>query len=136
MADSFLLMIDNSGKLIYYLIEDGAFVTEHRSENPLVKVFPNRTGTRAVCIDNTGNGYLYNAVKETVQMIPNFQSETKNVLWDLGNQNMFTTVDKQNMQTYMQISLSLEGPQIIHLPEYLRLEELDKPKPGVVTSYD
>ena len=72
MAESFLLMIDNSGKLIYYLIEDGAFVTEHRSQNPLIKVFPNRTGTRAVCIDNTGNGYLYNAVKETVQMIPNF----------------------------------------------------------------
>ena len=72
LADSFLLMIDNAGKLIYYLIEDAAFVTEHKSDNPLVKVFPNRTGTRAVCIDNTGNGYLYNAVRETVQMIPNF----------------------------------------------------------------
>lgn len=72
MAESFLLMIDNSGKLIYYLIEDGAFVTEHRGQNPLVQVFPNRTGTRCVCIDNTGNGYLFNAVRETVQMIPNF----------------------------------------------------------------
>lgn len=59
-------MIDNTGKLFYFLIEDGTFVTEHKGQNPLVKVFPNRNGTRCVCIDNTGNGYLYNAVKETV----------------------------------------------------------------------
>lgn len=88
-------MIDAAGKLLYYLIEDCAFVTEHKSQNPLVKVFPNRTGTRCVCIDNTGNGYVLNAVKETVQMIPNFQAETISVLWDLSNQNMFVTVSKQ-----------------------------------------
>ena len=49
---------------------------------------------------------------------------------------MFCTVDKQNMHTYLQIPLSMEGAQIVHLPEYLRIEELDKPKPGVVTAYD
>lgn len=31
LADSFLLMIDSTGKLLYYLIEDCAFVTEHKS---------------------------------------------------------------------------------------------------------
>ena len=69
-------------------------------------------------------------------MIPNFQSETINVLWDLSNQNMFVTVSKQQMNTYLMIPHSFDGSQIIHLPEYLRIEELDKPKPGIVTAYD
>jgi hypothetical protein len=32
--------------------------------------------------------------------------------------------------------LSLDGAQIIHLPEYLKVEEVDKQKPGVVTQID
>ena len=40
------------------------------------------------------------------------------------------------MHTYLYLPLSLEGPQIIHLPEYLRLDEVDKQKPGVVTTID
>jgi WD repeat-containing protein 19 len=72
LADSFLLMIDTAGKLVFYLIEDGSFITEHKGQNPLVKVFPNKSGTKCICIDNTGNGYLYNPVKDTCMMIPNF----------------------------------------------------------------
>ena len=30
----------------------------------------------------------------------------------------------------------MEGPQIIHMPEYLKLDEIDKEKPGVVTIID
>jgi WD repeat-containing protein 19 len=46
------------------------------------------------------------------------------------------TVDKEKMQTYLHCSMSLEGTQIIHLPEFLKLEEVDKNKPGVVTYVD
>ena len=35
-----------------------------------------------------------------------------------------------------EVQLSLEGPQIIHLPEYLKLDEVDKNKPGVITFVD
>ena len=31
LAESFLLMIDSAGKLMFYLLEDGSFVTEHKS---------------------------------------------------------------------------------------------------------
>ena len=72
LADSFLLLIDQSGKLSYYLIEDQAFILEHQSENPLVKVFPNQTGTKCICIDATGHGYMLNPVDEKLIMIPNF----------------------------------------------------------------
>jgi hypothetical protein len=36
------------------------------------------------------------------------------------------TVDTEKMQTYMYNPLSMEGAQIIHLPEYLKIEEVDK----------
>ncbi len=46
------------------------------------------------------------------------------------------TVDKEKMQAYLYVQLSLDGPQIIHLPEYLKLDEVDKNKPGVITFVD
>jgi len=87
-------------------------------------------------VDNTGNGYMFNPVDESVLLIPNFQSGTYNVLWDLEDQNLFVTVDKEKMHTYLYVSLSLDGAQIIHLPEYLKLDEVDKQKPGIVTYID
>jgi hypothetical protein len=59
-------------------------------------------------------------------MIPNFNSETVSVLWDLEDRNLFVTVDKDKMSTYLFVPLSLDGPTIINLPEYLKLDEVDK----------
>jgi WD repeat-containing protein 19 len=69
-------------------------------------------------------------------MIPNFSSETKNVLWDLEDRNLFITVDSDKMSTYLFVPISLDGSSIIHLPEYLKLDEVDKAKPGVITYID
>lgn len=136
IVNCFLFMIDNTGKLKMYLIDDNTFIAEHRSQNPIVKVFPNKKGTKCVCIDNTGNGYLFCPVDDSVHFIPNFVGATENILWDLEDSNIFITVDKEKMQAYLFVTLSLDGPQIIHLPEYLKLDEVDKNKPGVITYVD
>lgn len=72
IAGDFLLMIDANGKLKYYLIEDNSIICEHKTQNQIVKVFPNPSGTRCICIDNTGNGYLYNPIDDSMIFIPNF----------------------------------------------------------------
>mmetsp|Transcript_28986 Transcript_28986/g.35929 ORF Transcript_28986/g.35929 Transcript_28986/m.35929 type:complete len:222 (+) Transcript_28986:1160-1825(+) len=110
IADSFLLLIDKTGKLSYYLIDDHTFILEHQSENPLVKVFPNSTGTKCICLDATGHGYMLNPVDESLIMIPNFQAETETVLWDIESTNLFVTVAADMMHTYLYAPLSLEGP--------------------------
>lgn len=69
-------------------------------------------------------------------MIPNFSPDTINVLYDLDDRNLFVTVDKDKINTYLFVPLSLEGPQIIMLPEYLKLDEVDKSKSGVITYID
>ena len=65
MAGDFLIMIDAQGKIKYYIIEDNSTIAEHKSENPITKVFPNSSGTKVICMDNTGNGYLYNPIDDT-----------------------------------------------------------------------
>jgi hypothetical protein len=80
-----LILLDAHGKVSFHLIDDlseAPLITQHQSENPIVKVFPNRKGTRVVCIDNTGNGYLYNPIDDTQLMIPNFSATTNEVLFD------------------------------------------------------
>jgi hypothetical protein len=51
--------------LKYYIIEDNSTIAEHKGENPIVKIFPNPSGTKVICMDNTGNGYLYNPIDDT-----------------------------------------------------------------------
>lgn len=68
--------------------------------------------------------------------IPNFSATTTSVLWDLEDSHIFVTVDKEKMQTYLYSALSLEGAQIVHLAEYLKIEEIEKNKPGVITYVD
>jgi len=111
-------------------------LTEHKEQNQITKIFPNRKGTRVVCVDNTGGGFLYNPINDSSIMIPNFSADTQKVLWDLDDRNLFITVDTDKMNTYMICPLSTDGPSIIHLPEYLKLDEVDKQKPGVVTFLD
>lgn len=136
MAGDFLILIDKNGILKYYLIEDNAIICEHKPENAIKKVFPNQSGTRAICVDGTGNGYLYNPVEDSSIFVPNFAPETHHVLWDIDDPNLFVTVDKQKMQTYLFKPLTMDGPQIVHLPEYLKLEEVEKNKAGIVTYLD
>jgi WD repeat-containing protein 19 len=136
MAGDFLIMIDALGKMKYYLIEDNATICEHKSQNPIVKVFPNFSGTKCICMDNTGNGYLFNPIDDTTLFVPNFSPNTNNVLWDIDDPELFVTVDNEKMQTYLYVHVSLEGSQIIHLPEYLKLDDVEKTKAGTVTFVD
>ena len=124
--DAFLILLDAGGKLMYYLIEDQALLIEHTEQNQIVKIFPNKKGTRIICVDKTGGGFFFNPVEDTSIMIPNFSATTLKVLWDLDESNLFVTIDVEKMNTYLFVPLSIDGPTISHLPEYLKLEEVDK----------
>ena len=40
------------------------------------------------------------------------------------------------MLAYLYTPLTLEGPQVKHLTEYLKLDQIDKQRPGIETHYD
>jgi len=133
MTEEFLIMIDKAGRLKYFLAEDSTMVAEFRPENPIEKVFPNHHGTKCICIDSTGCGYLYNPADDSIALIPNFSSTVKNVVWDLESPTIFATVENMKMNTYMYLATSLDGPTIVHLPWYNRIEEVFSNAEGVVT---
>lgn len=87
-------------------------------------------------MDNTGNGYLFNPVDDTMLFIPNFSSQTNQVLWDIDDPQIFVCVDNEKIQTYMFVQVSLEGSCIVHLPEYLKLDDVEKTTAGVITYVD
>ena len=122
MTKDFLLMIDTVGRLKYYFLYEEAFIAEYRPENPIVKVFPNHTGTKCICIDNTGCGYLFNPVNDQSIILPNFSGNTERIIWDIIDINVFCTVEPEKLQTYIYKPYSLEGASVIHLQEYLKLE--------------
>ena len=133
LTEEFLIMIDISGKLKYYLIEENQVISEFNPENPIEKVFPNRSGTKCICIDNTGCGYLYNPVDDSMALVPNFSSTVSKAIWDVTHPNMFITYDKGKLNTYLYMQTSLDGPTILHLSRFNKLEDVDKNTQGVET---
>lgn len=108
-------------------------VAEFRPENPIEKVFPNHSGTKCVCIDNTGCGYLYNPSDDSIALIPNFNSSVRSVVWDTDSPTVFATVEPHKMNTYMYLATSLDGPTIVHLPRYNSLEDVFANIEGIST---
>lgn len=133
LTEDFLILIDKAGWLKYYLADENTVVGEFRPENPIEKVFPNHSGTKCVCIDNTGCGYLYNPGDDSIALIPNFSSTVKNVVWDIDSPTIFATVEATRMNTYLYLSTSLDGPTIIHLPRYQRIEDVNVNCDGIST---
>lgn len=54
LTKNFLIMLDNTNRLKYYHIEDQNMILEHRSDNPIVRIFPNKTGTKVVLQHQNG----------------------------------------------------------------------------------
>lgn len=133
LTDEFLIMTDIAGKLKYYFIEENQVISEFNPENPIERVFPNRSGTKCVCIDNTGCGYLYNPVDDSMALIPNFSSTVTKAIWDVTHPNMFITYDKGRLNTYLYMQTSLDGPTILHLSRFNNMEDIDKNNQGVET---
>mmetsp|Transcript_32681 Transcript_32681/g.37309 ORF Transcript_32681/g.37309 Transcript_32681/m.37309 type:complete len:442 (-) Transcript_32681:811-2136(-) len=66
-------------------------------------------------------------------LIPNFSASVTKALWDTNHPNMFITFDKGKVNTYLYMQTSLDGPTILHIPRYSKIEDLDKVAQGVET---
>ena len=51
LTDEFIIYQETNGKLKYALVEDGTVVVEHKQENPINAIFPNKSGSKCIIID-------------------------------------------------------------------------------------
>ena len=137
LINDFLYMIDSSGKVsIVYLDGGSKPIAEYKPENPIIKIFPNHYGTKAICIDNTGCGILYNPVNDSTIMLPNFNVTIESILLDIEDQNVFITFGSENVQVYLCCLNALEGPQVIHVPDYSKIEEVENNSMGSIAKLE
>lgn len=48
MNKTFMILLDNTSKLKFYHIEDKNVVMEHKPDNPILRMFPNKNGTKLI----------------------------------------------------------------------------------------
>lgn len=131
LTDNFLIYSDSNSKVkVYSIMDNCANVSDYRFDNPIKKIYPNVNGTKFICVDNLGKGYLYNPVNESIISLNNDQ-EITNILWDNTDQNIFAAIMKSAVpiaNTYTLTESSLEGAKVTLLKNFTCLEELDSQK--------
>ena len=136
MTEDFLAYSDSNNRVKIYAIKSNcANISDYKFDNPIRKIFPNKTGTKYVCIDNLGKGFLYNPINELVIPMDN-ESELTNIIWDQEDSNLFVGVNKGNttIYTFYIIHNSLQGPYVRVMKEYSYIEDLDSDKVNPITT--
>ena len=54
MNKTFMIMLDNTSKLKFYHIEDKNVVMEHKPDNSILRIFPNKNGTKLILQHQNG----------------------------------------------------------------------------------
>lgn len=75
-------MLDNASKLKFYHIEDKNVVMEHKSDNPILRFFPNKNGTKIIFQHQNGDVNLFFPSTETYYHIKLVTDRLDQVLWD------------------------------------------------------
>ena len=127
MNENFLIYSDSNGRVKMYAIKENlGIVWEYKFDNNIRSIFPNKTGTKYLCIDNLGKGFVYNPIARNVIPLDN-EDELNKIIWDQEDQNIFIGTNKDNtiLYSYCIVNNSLQGPYVKVLKEYSYLEDLD-----------
>jgi WD repeat-containing protein 19 len=112
LTNDFLIYATQSGGLHYFYIEEWKTVNEYHHPTGIAAVYPDVTGTRAVFVDEKGDGVLYNPVNDECIDLQNFPHGTKGVLWDnwIPDKHVLVVFDAEKLYTYVYCRDTVEGP--------------------------
>jgi len=115
LTSHFLIFGTVDGTIEFYSFRDdqmlAASAYKHRS-GAIRRIFPDIHGTRVIFIDESGSGFLYNPLDSQVTEIPEFNKESRLVLWDGLDSCIFAVADPQELSTYVYSPLTINGPEI------------------------
>ena len=100
LTENLIVYSDSNNKVKVYNIADNcANIGEYKFDNPIKKIFPNQNGTKYLCVDNLGKGFLYNPITETIINMNN-EFEFFNIIWDSQDLNTFAAYSRNNQVNY------------------------------------
>jgi len=123
LSDDFLLMLNVENKITIYSLLHSAISNELKPSYEIVNLFPNKSMTKAVCIDKQGNGWLLNFLSERSIKIDQFQPRIRRILWDSTEPNQFIGTDKTDAYSYIYNRNNYRGEQCHIVKEILDIEE-------------
>jgi WD repeat-containing protein 19 len=68
LTSAFVIFSTKQGGIHYFLLEDWKFVNEFSHACGIRYIASDSSGTRLVCIDDKGDGLLYNPVNDSVRV--------------------------------------------------------------------
>lgn len=80
-------MLDNASRLKFFHIEDKNVVMEHKPNNQIIKMFPNKNGTKIILQHQNDEVNLFFPATETYHNLKLVTDRVDRVLWDNENQN-------------------------------------------------
>ncbi|XP_062264138.1 WD repeat-containing protein 19-like [Platichthys flesus] len=107
----------DSGNVVCVLVEDLRTVSSYSHSVGVRKLFPDRTGTRLVFIDDKNNGFLLSPknIKDPCIELPNFSPTITGVLWDNwhADSGVFVAYDNDKVYTYALHETTIYGPRVV-----------------------
>lgn len=101
MTKQFLIFLDNTSRLKFYHLEDKNVIMEHKPDNPILRAFPNKNGTKLILQHQNGEANLFFPATETYHHIKLSTDRIDRVVWDNENQNEFVIVNGTTAYTYV-----------------------------------
>eukprot|EP00592_Proboscia_alata_P010792 CAMPEP_0194365242 /NCGR_PEP_ID=MMETSP0174-20130528/13242_1 /TAXON_ID=216777 /ORGANISM="Proboscia alata, Strain PI-D3" /LENGTH=1418 /DNA_ID=CAMNT_0039139787 /DNA_START=461 /DNA_END=4717 /DNA_ORIENTATION=+ len=115
LTDDFLLQATHIGTLDYFSLEEWKFLADAqlRHSKEITKIYPNKSGTRALFIDNIGSGHIYNPVSFDLLPLSDFPISVKCVMWDMCNGDVAVVYDGKELHTYVLATNTIHGPSVM-----------------------
>lgn len=82
LTRSFLISLDNTSKVKYYHLEDKNVIMEHKPDNPVLRMFPNKNGTKMILQHQNGEVNLFFPTTESYHHLPLATDRVDRVIWD------------------------------------------------------
>ncbi len=124
LTENLIIYSDSNNKVkVYNIVDNCANISEFRFDNPIKKIFPNQNGTKYLCIDNLGKGFLYNPINESVIAINN-EFEFLNIIWDSQDTNTFAAYTRSNQVSSKIKNLEFIIYSILNLDNYIILQKI------------
>ena len=121
----FLIYLDNTYRLKYYHIEDKSVVMEHKPDNPILRIFPNKNGTKLILQHQNGEVNLFYPTTETYFTLKMVTDRLDQVVWDNENHNEFAIINANQAYTYVISKNNIFSNIVTPVKEILALEQVE-----------
>lgn len=98
---------------------------EYKAESPIVKIYPNKIGTRILLLHQNGELNMISTNTEVINHVKLVSDRVDNVLWDNDNPNEFVILYGDKVYSYIINKNNIFGNVVQPVSEILAVEKVE-----------